>query len=82
MIDFTKCEHLKKGYTGANGNKISIRYNGEVYMLKFPSGARINENMSYANSCISEYLGCHIFELAGIPVQESILGTYFDGKRE
>lgn len=40
MIDFTKCEQLKRGYAGANGNKISVRYNGEIYMLKFPSGAR------------------------------------------
>lgn len=24
MIDFTKCEQLKRGYAGANGNKISV----------------------------------------------------------
>ncbi|MCM1127365.1 MAG: hypothetical protein NC429_12955 [Lachnospiraceae bacterium] len=29
MIDFTKREHLKRGYAGANGNKISVRYKGE-----------------------------------------------------
>lgn len=82
MIDFTKCEQLKRGYAGANGNKISVRYNNEIYMLKFPSGAKINPNMHYANGCISEYLGCHIFELAGIPVQETLLGTYYDGVKE
>ena len=39
--------------------------------------------MSYANSCLSEYLGCHIFALAGIPVQETLLGTYtYQGKEK
>ncbi len=82
MIDFTKCEQLKKGYAGANGNKISIRYNNEIYMLKFPNGAKLNPDIHYANGCISEYLGCHMFELAGIPVQETLLGTYYDGTKE
>lgn len=82
MIDFTQCEHLKRGYAGANGNKISVRYNGDIYMLKFPGGAKVNKNMHYANGCISEYLGCHIFELAQIPVQNTVLGTYYDGKKE
>lgn len=82
MIDFTQCEHLKRGYAGANGNKISVRYNGDIYMLKFPSGAKVNKNMHYTNGCISEYLGCHIFELAQIPVQKAVLGTYYDGKKE
>ena len=36
--------------------------------------------MSYANSCLSEYLGCHIFALAGIPVQETLPGTYTTGR--
>ena len=82
MIDFTKCEQLKRGYAGANGNKISVRYNGDIYMLKFPSGGKVNLNMHYTNGCISEYLGCHIFELAQIPVQETLLGTYHDGNKE
>ena len=39
--------------------------------------------MSYANSCLSEYLGCHIFALAGIPVQETLPGTYtYHGKEK
>lgn len=81
-IDFTKCDHLKKGYAGANGNKICIRYDEEIYMLKFPSSATLNKEISYTNSCISEYIGCHIFELANIPVQKTLLGTYYDGKKE
>lgn len=66
----------KKAYAGANGGKIAIVYEGEQYMLKFPPHPRKNKEMSYTNSCISEYLGSHIFEIIGIPVQETILGTY------
>lgn len=80
MIDFTNSPILKKAYAGANGKKIAISYNNQIYMLKFPSLARFNDNMSYANSCISEYLGSHIFEIAGIPVQETLLGTYRIGQ--
>lgn len=45
-------------------------------MLKFPPFPTINKGISYTNSCISEYIGCKIFESVGIPVQETILGTY------
>ena len=51
-------------------------------MLKFPGAARLNNEMSYANGCISEYLGSHIFELAGIPVQKTLLGTYTRNGKE
>lgn len=45
-------------------------------MLKFPSPTTRKTDMSYANSCISEYIGCKIFKSIGIPVQEVLLGTY------
>lgn len=76
MIDFTSFPKRNKGYAGANGNKISIIYNGEIYMLKFPPQPTKNKEMSYTNSCICEYIGCQIFELIGIPVQKTMLGTY------
>lgn len=76
MIDFTDMPTRKKAYAGANGGKIAIVYEGEQYMLKFPPHPKKNKELSYANSCISEYLGSHIFEIIGIPVQETILGTY------
>lgn len=65
-------------YGGANGNKISIIYQGENYMLKFPPKPTRNPDMSYANSCISEYVACHVFETLGIPTQKTLLGTYGD----
>lgn len=76
MIDFTNLPVRNKTYAGANGSKISVIYNGELYMLKFPAVPAINKEMSYANGCISEYLGCQIFESIGIPVQKTLLGTY------
>lgn len=76
MIDFTELPTRKKTYAGANGNKIAVMYQDALYMLKFPGAARLNQDMSYANGCISEYLGSHIFALAGIPAQETLLGTY------
>jgi len=83
MIDFTDMPTRKKAYAGANGGKIAIVYEGEQYMLKFPPHPKRTKEMSYTNSCISEYLGSHIFEIIGIPVQETILGTYnVNGKKK
>lgn len=83
MIDFTSLPTRKKTYAGANGNKIAVMYQDALYMLKFPGAARLNQDMSYANGCISEYLGSHIFTLAGIPAQETLLGTYrINGKEK
>ena len=82
MIDFTNAVQKNKTYAGANGGKISVLYNGEQYMLKFPPFPTINKEMSYTNSCISEYLGCKVFESVGIPVQETVIGTYTSKGKE
>ncbi|MFI3214811.1 MAG: HipA domain-containing protein [Eubacteriales bacterium] len=83
-MDFTNCEINKfKTYGGANGSKKGICYHGEIYMLKFPQETKINKEMSYTNSTVSEYIGCKIYELLGIPVQETLLGTYtYKGKEK
>jgi len=77
MIDFTNCDINKfKYYGGKNGGKICIKYNNEDYMLKFPA---INEGISehgYSNSCISEYIVCHIINSLELNVQDTILGKY------
>ena len=83
MLNFTSLPRRNKTYAGANGSKIAVVYNGELYMLKFPGAARLNQDLSYANGCISEYLGSHVFKLAGIPVQKTLLGTYtLNGKEK
>jgi hypothetical protein len=76
VIDFTDLKKRKKTYAGANGNKISVIYEGEQYMLKFPPQAKLNKGMSYSNSCFSEYLGCQIYESIGITVQKTLMGVY------
>ncbi|MDC7291131.1 HipA domain-containing protein [Blautia schinkii] len=83
MLDFTNMQKKNKAYAGANGSKISVVHEGEQYMLKFPPFPKKNKDMSYSNSCFSEYLGCQIFESIGIPVQKTLLGTYtVNGKQK
>ena len=78
MIDFTNCRIIPgRAYNGANGSKIAVSYDGEIYMLKFPpSGDRKPTELSYTNSCISEHIASSIFNMLGIPAQETILGNY------
>lgn len=81
MINFTNLPIKKKAYGGANGSKISIVYNNDLYMLKLPNEAKKNPNLSYTNSCTSEYLGCHIFNMLGVKAQETLLGEFeYHGK--
>ena len=63
-------------YLGSEKKKTVI-IGGEQYLLKLPDPVRIqHRSLSYINNAISEYLGCKIFALANIPVQEVILGEY------
>ena len=83
LIDFTDCKRVYgKAYNGANGKKIAIIYGGNRYMLKFPpSGEHKPTDLSYTNSCISEYIACHIFNLLGVPAQDTLLGTFQVGEK-
>lgn len=45
LMDFTSLPIRKKSYGGANGNKISVVINDELYMLKLPSHAPKNPNL-------------------------------------
>lgn len=84
MIDFTNCPKIiGRAYNGANGKKIAVEYNGKPYMLKFPpSGKNKPTELSYTNSCISEHIASSIFNLIGIPAQETILGLYTVGDKQ
>lgn len=77
-IDFTNCDIIPVyTYNGANGKKIGVKYNNNIYMLKFPVIAKNNENIHYSNSDTCEYIACHIFESLGFKTQETILGKYY-----
>lgn len=84
MIDFTNCRVIPgRAYNGANGSKIAVLYNGEVYMLKFPpSGEGKSTDLSYTNSCISEHVASSIVGMLGIQAQETMLGTFTVKGRE
>ncbi|NLT18861.1 MAG: Serine/threonine-protein kinase CtkA [Firmicutes bacterium ADurb.Bin080] len=84
MIDFTNCKVLhNKAYSGANGKKISIEYEGKKYMLKFsPYAKDMTTNLSYTNSCYSEHIGSSIFNILGVQAQETILGIYVVGNQK
>ena len=75
-LNFTNSQiNRYRMYGGNNGNKISIYFQGESYMLKFPPKPSKNPEMSYTNGCISEYAACHIFESLGIETQQTLLGV-------
>ncbi len=85
MIDFTNCKRIiSKAYSGANGKKIAIEYDGKQYMLKFPpSGKEKPTELSYTNSCFSEHIGSSIFNMLGVKAQETLLGNFtVNGKKK
>lgn len=56
IVDFTNLPKRNKMYAGANGSKISVIYEGQQYMLKFPPPPTKNKDMSYSNSCFPSTL--------------------------
>ena len=76
-VDFSNCEiDQTRIYRGANGKKLGIKYNNEIYMLKFPALGKA-EDISYSNSAISEYISCHIFESIGFKLVGHTDDNYF-----
>ena len=77
-INFTNCKIVTgRAYTGANGKKLPIEYNGSIYMLKFPPSAKNKPTeLSYSNSCISEHIASSIFNMLSVTAHETILGIY------
>ena len=81
-IDFTQCERLpNRAYNGANGKKIAVRYDGDVWIVKFPpSVADKPTALSYTNSCLSEHIASSIANMIGLKAHETCLGTFTNGK--
>lgn len=72
MKDFCKYNiDLDVFYSGAE-RKNQITINGNRYIIKYQKNSEIGLIYNH----VSEYLGSHIFELLGIPVQDTQLGTY------
>ena len=84
MIDITCCEQIASDFEGSE-KKFAIFYNSAAYMIKEPDPIREKNNqLSYMNNTFSEHIGCKIFQLLDIPVQETFLAKYkrSDGKTE
>lgn len=84
-MDFTRYfnnNRLLKAYGGANGGKVAVDINGSIYMLKFPPTSKDKKELSYSNSCISEYISCQIISSLEIDVQETTLGTVYKNTKE
>ena len=81
-VDFTSCERLPgRAYNGANGKKIAVRYDGDVWLLKFPpSAAEKPTALSYTNSCLSEHIASTIANMIGFQAHETRLGTFTNGR--
>ena len=74
MRDYSKYKKTPVMFSGAE-KKFEIIIDGHRYIVKFQKNSEVGLTYNY----VSEYLGSHIFQSIGIPVQETFLGTY-DGK--
>lgn len=79
LINFNDFQQNQRMYGGTAGRKMGITYNGKDYLLKFPGNLKEqkmkNINLSYSNSPVCEYIGSKIYELVGLPVHNTMLGT-------
>lgn len=78
LIDFSDCKIDRHSDYGGSDRKNAIIYNGERYMIKFSERQEPKNDYgtSNVNNVLSEYIGSHIFASVGIPVHETLLGTY------
>jgi len=80
LIDFDKgIRDINK--FGGSEVKVTLIYEGDVYMLKYPDPIRGDKyTLSYKNNQYSEYVGSHIFMICGFKTHETYLGYYTNEK--
>lgn len=77
FVDFDALPPSYRAYEGNAGRKHGFVWENECWFAKYPentAGMR-GDVPSYTTSPISEWLGSHIYELAGIDVHETVLGV-------
>ncbi|WP_289182915.1 HipA domain-containing protein [Dubosiella newyorkensis] len=81
-IDLNQGKEVMNIYGGSERKKRFL-IDGKYYLVKFPDPVReVRRELSYMNNQFSEYIGCHVFESIGIPVQKTYLGEYeWKGKK-
>ena len=85
IIDFSdsKLSSRNLEYGGRDSRKKGILYKNEYWFLKFQNNHFSNKkthNLSSQNYPLSEYLGCHVFNILGYKAQKTLLGVYFNSK--
>ena len=70
-MDYSQYAKNAKFYSGSE-EKIGITIGSRDYILKFQKSSETG----VLNNTICEYIGCHIFQMLGMPVQNTFLGTY------
>lgn len=70
-MDYGRYQLSGRFYTGAE-HKVGILIGKQPYIVKFAKDSPDGATFSH----VSEFLGPHIFELLGIPTQETMLGSY------
>ena len=68
-MDYSKYKSSGRYYTGAERKK-GILIQGEPYIVKYAKNSPQGLTCSY----LSEYIGSHLFRIAGIEAQETFLG--------
>lgn len=82
LDNFNNLDRSYKAYGGLACRKEGVLYKNEPYLLKYPANLK-NKNLkgvslSYANDTVCEHLGCEIFNILGVPSQETLVGVASD----
>ena len=77
IVDFSTCTRVFRSYGGSD-RKISVLYDGSVYMLKFQESHEKKSDISssYVNNVTAEFISSHISKSIGLPTHDTILGMY------
>lgn len=72
MIDYSDYQINQNVFFSGAEKKYEVVIDGFRYIMKFQKNSEIGLIFNH----VSEYLGSHVFESLGIPVQETFLGKY------
>ncbi len=77
LVDFASCPRILRTLGGSD-RKFEVEYDRAPYILKFAENHAKKSDMStsYVNNVLAEYISSHIIETTGLPVHETLLGTY------
>ena len=72
MKDYSRYQIDKDVFLSGAEDKAQITINGQRYIMKYQRNSEVGMTFNH----VSEYLGSHVFELLGVAVQDTLLGTY------